>query len=177
MSNLSLITVIILVVGFMWAGFILAGMGYPYDEFAGFSQAISVIILVTSIFIPLILNQRKMRIAKQTIERNPEDGEAYFQLGEAYYDFSKFIEAGECYAKAVNLRPRDPNARYMLGITHWRRRNTEELGKECKILEEIDRELAERLMKFYRKEQGFMVWLDYDRVYTAGKKKHTDKSL
>lgn len=53
---------------------------------------------------------------KESIEKNPNDGEALARLGDMYFDAGKFTEAKEYYARAAALSPHDPELRSVVGL-------------------------------------------------------------
>jgi tetratricopeptide (TPR) repeat protein len=51
----------------------------------------------------------------RAIELKPDFADAYIELGNAFSDQSKFIEANECFARATRCDPKSPEAFYNLG--------------------------------------------------------------
>jgi tetratricopeptide (TPR) repeat protein len=56
---------------------------------------------------------------KSILRSNPEDVKALVQLGNLYYDNSRFKEAIEWYGRALELDPRDVNVRTDRGTSYW----------------------------------------------------------
>ena len=54
----------------------------------------------------------------KTIERNPDDGEAYFQRGQNYFHLQKFDLALADYVKTIELNPEHSGAHYGLGAIY-----------------------------------------------------------
>ena len=55
---------------------------------------------------------------QQAIKKNPEDSEAYFQLGLAYQSLGKHQEELQAYMKAVELKADFSDAHFNLGVTY-----------------------------------------------------------
>ena len=57
-----------------------------------------------------------IQILEQSIKLDPENADAHFALGHAYYDLKRYRNAIESFKKAVELNPKDAEARDRLGL-------------------------------------------------------------
>ena len=57
-----------------------------------------------------------IQILEQSIKLDPENPDAHFALGHAYYDLKRYRNAIESFKKAVELNPKDAEARDRLGL-------------------------------------------------------------
>jgi len=57
-----------------------------------------------------------IQILEQSIKLDPENPDAHFALGHAYYDLKQYRNAIESFKKAVELNPKDAEARDRLGL-------------------------------------------------------------
>jgi len=57
---------------------------------------------------------------EQRVASNPSDAAAWTQLGNTYFDASKFQKAIRAYSKSLELRPADPNVLTDLGVMYRR---------------------------------------------------------
>jgi len=80
-----------------------------------------------------ILSQLKARIAK-----NPRDIAALVELGDLYFDASKFDQAADYYRRALALDPTNPEVRNDTAAA------LHASGNDLEALREVDRVLAER---------------------------------
>jgi cytochrome c-type biogenesis protein CcmH len=56
------------------------------------------------------VEEMNQRLAAR-LEKNPKDGEGWRTLGWSYFNIGRFSEAGEAYAKAIELNPDNPELR------------------------------------------------------------------
>ena len=73
---------------------------------------------------------------EQAVAADPNNAEAWTQLGHIYFDTSNFPKAIRAYNKSLELRPDDPNVLTDLGVMY--RRN----GEPQKAIESFDRAIA-----------------------------------
>jgi len=55
----------------------------------------------------------------EAVNRNPADYDALVKLGDLYYDGREFPNAIQYYARALAIRPEDPDVRTDLGTAYW----------------------------------------------------------
>lgn len=83
----------------------------------------------------------------QYVKENPDDADAYYLLGNAYNETTQDDFAVRSYLKAIELKPRFPQARFNLGVTfHILDRTREALDQQAQ-LKTIDPERAARLLQ------------------------------
>jgi len=74
-------------------------------------------------------------LAEQT-SRNPQDNDAWTQLGNAYFDTSEYTAAIQAYKKALDIKPDDPDVWTDLGIMYRRD------GMPDKAIDAFDKAIA-----------------------------------
>ncbi len=67
--------------------------------------------------------------AKEEVRKNPDDADAHFNLGNAYYKSGRYKEAIESYKQAIKIKPDDARAHYNLGLVYGK------LGKYKEAIE------------------------------------------
>ena len=69
--------------------------------------------------------QMGSRILKleQFIKENPENVDAWTQLGNLFFDSNRFSDAIEAYGKSLSLKPDDPNVLTDMGVMYRRNKN------------------------------------------------------
>jgi len=60
---------------------------------------------------------------EQSLKENPENVDAWTQLGNLFFDSNRFSDAIEAYGKSLSLRPGDPNVLTDLGVMYRRNKN------------------------------------------------------
>ena len=55
---------------------------------------------------------------KQAVEIDPNDVDAWINLGDGYYDADKYSKALECYEKAARLSPFSSEIWNNIGLVH-----------------------------------------------------------
>lgn len=60
---------------------------------------------------------------EQFIKENPENVDAWTQLGNLFFDSNRFSDAIEAYGKSLSLKPGDPNVLTDLGVMYRRNKN------------------------------------------------------
>ena len=56
--------------------------------------------------------------AKEDVRNNPDDPEAHYDLGYAYYELGKYKKAIKSYKQAIKLNPDDALLHYELGFAY-----------------------------------------------------------
>ena len=85
------------------------------------------------------LNSEKMgRISmlKKVVEKNPDDGKTWVELGNLYFDTAQHAEAIDAYTRALDINPNNANVITDLGVMYRRSGNSE------KAVEMFDRAIA-----------------------------------
>ena len=70
------------------------------------------------------------------LKENPENAEAWVQLGNTFFDTHRFVDAIEAYEKSLSLAPGNPNVLTDLGVMYRRNKQSE------KAIESFDRAIA-----------------------------------
>ncbi len=73
---------------------------------------------------------------EQFLKNNPDNVEAWTQLGNIFFDSSRFVDAIEAYEKSLSLEPGNPNVLTDLGVMHRRNKDPK------KAIEAFDRAIA-----------------------------------
>jgi len=60
---------------------------------------------------------------EQALKENPENVDAWTQLGNLFFDSDRFSDAIEAYGKSLSLKPGDPNVITDLGVMYRRNKN------------------------------------------------------
>jgi tetratricopeptide (TPR) repeat protein len=100
-------------------------------------------------------NEAREAYAK-AIELNPDDAESHYELGVVYYNLDRNPEAIESFKKALasfkkaseSSPSQVANAHYRLGICYFESGLKKEALDEGKLLEPLDKALADRLAKY-----------------------------
>ena len=85
---------------------------------------------------------------RQAIHIGPDTAEVHFALGSAYCALSRWGQAIEAYRQAIRLGLDLYGARFGLGLCYL---VVDEKGlalKECRILKDLDQDLANTLLSF-----------------------------
>lgn len=61
--------------------------------------------------------QEKIEILKARLRTNPNDQQAFRDLGVIYFDLHQYLTARKCLTKAFKLKPNDPQTLFYLGMT------------------------------------------------------------
>jgi cytochrome c-type biogenesis protein CcmH/NrfG len=87
---------------------------------------------------PDLSNQQARNILslEQEVAVNPNNVDAWTQLGNVYFDTSNFAKAIKAYTKSLELSPNNPNVLTDLGVMY--RRN----GQPLKAIESFDKAMA-----------------------------------
>jgi tetratricopeptide (TPR) repeat protein len=84
---------------------------------------------------------------KKSIQLRPEDAQAHYSLGFAYEKATNYKLAAESFKEAVRLNPSDAMSHFALGNAYFVTGNNEGAIAELKILETLDKQLADDLSK------------------------------
>jgi len=86
---------------------------------------------------------------KESIKLNPDKAEAHYGLGFVSFRLGRFRDAAEAFKKATTLEPRMAKAHYGLSLAYQELGNSGGLMDEYRILENLDRTLAKKLMQTF----------------------------
>lgn len=100
---------------------------------------------------------------RNTIRLSPENINAYCILGIAYNELERYGDAANAFNQALALKPDDPEAHFGLGITCHRDGKLDLAKNEHGILININRYLADELLKLIKKT-------DSDDQYQSSRK-------
>ena len=76
---------------------------------------------------------------------------AHLNLGLAYFNLNRLEEARKALQEAVALEPKDPQAHYALCVYYARAGDAQAANREFKILQGLDKDLAQKLAEQVRK--------------------------
>ncbi len=86
--------------------------------------------------------------SEKAIAKNPNDIEAYMQLGMVYMQLGKYRKALENFLKRSQIAPDDMNTEYYIGVCYEELGlYTQALGQYQKIYP-VDKKLADKLLNF-----------------------------
>lgn len=88
---------------------------------------------------------------KQAIKIAPDDAWAHLGLGRAYLKSGKFKETIESYQQVIRIAPDDARAHLNLGGVYLIMKDKESALEEYKILQGLDKEMANKLFKLIYK--------------------------
>ena len=88
-----------------------------------------------------------IEVYKQAIRINPDDANAYNNLGIAYGRLSLYKDAIEAYKQAIRIDPDHVYSHYGLGLASFLIGDESSALNEYKILKDLDINLANQLMK------------------------------
>ncbi len=92
---------------------------------------ISFVFLLTPI-VPAASDMGEIETYKQEVEKNPDDAEAHYNLGVAYYKSGKHKKAIESYKQAIKINPDDAHVHANLGATYYELGMYKEMIESCK---------------------------------------------
>ncbi len=67
---------------------------------------------------PAVVQENEQRL-KSALAANPNDAKALIELGNLYYDSSRFRDAVDYYGRALDIDPRNVNVRTDRGTSYW----------------------------------------------------------
>ena len=85
---------------------------------------------------PAVLDEARASALKSTAQQNPSDGASRVELGNMYFDASRYPEAVDWYQQALRINPRDVNVSTDLGIAFYY------MNDPDKALAQFDKSLA-----------------------------------
>jgi tetratricopeptide (TPR) repeat protein len=97
-----------------------------------------------------LLFQKAVAGLLQFVKENPDDADGYYLLGNAYNEITQDELAVRSYLKAIELKPRFPQARFNLGVTLHILDRTKEALDQQEQLKTIDPERAARLLQIIK---------------------------
>jgi len=88
-------------------------------------------------------SQASIPYFQRAIQSNPDDGEAYLDLGDAYLRLRKFAEAELSLRRAIELEAIEKRrSHYLLGLTYQREGKKTRAAQEFAIVEKMNPEKA-----------------------------------
>jgi tetratricopeptide (TPR) repeat protein len=79
---------------------------------------------------------------------NGNNAEEYFQSGLHHFDLHEHEKAIECFQQVIKIDPNHAKAVYHLGLSYAKSNYKYSALEQCKILEKLHPELANRLRDF-----------------------------
>ncbi len=125
---------------------------------------------------PAVDTQKELRILKGILEKEPENRNAWVQLGNKYFDTDQPMEAVEAYDKALAIDGNDPNVLTDQGVMYrrigWFKQAIENFSKANKINPKHPQSLL-NLGIVYRfdleeNEKAKEAWLKYLEIDPTG---------
>ena len=90
---------------------------------------------------------RLQEISRRWIEAEPDNAEAWYELGTAQEGLDQPVDAEKSYRQAVAINPKHSEALYRLGVFASQRGDREEIHSVSTILTKIDSEMAAEFNK------------------------------
>jgi tetratricopeptide (TPR) repeat protein len=84
---------------------------------------------------------------RQVIRIQPNDAEAYYNMGIACRGLGNINEAIESFKQAIRIKPSYIEAHYNLGVAYMEMGKRDSSLQEYEILKELDKDLADRLFR------------------------------
>jgi len=84
------------------------------------------------------------------VSANPDDPQAWYNLGAYYRVRGEPYKAVEALERAVSLRPDFPDARYMLGLAYA---DQGQVDKAVKLFEEVSKATNNRMLQDYARRK------------------------
>jgi len=91
---------------------------------------------------------------KEAIRIKPDDADAHLNLGVAYGEVGGHRQAVEAFKQAIHIRPDDAEAHLGLGMAYLALGDESSALDECKILESLDEDLANKLFNLIQIASG-----------------------
>jgi tetratricopeptide (TPR) repeat protein len=95
------------------------------------------------------LNQQEdaARAFQDAARLNPQDADAFFNLGNTEGKLNRYKEAADAFAHAVLLKPDDAEARYNLGVMRLKSGDVSGATEQYNALKGINPEAANKLQQ------------------------------
>ncbi len=87
---------------------------------------------------------------KAAVQANPDDPQAWYNLGAYHRVQGDAYKAAEALERAVSLRPDFPDARYMLGLAYA---DQGQVDKAVKLFEEVSKVAKNRMLQDYARRK------------------------
>ncbi len=94
-------------------------------------------------------DREAIKAFKESIKLNPNTAETYYGLGFCSFRLGKFRDAADAFKKATALNPQMAKAHYGLSLAYQELENTKGLLDEYRILEKLDKSLAQKLAQTF----------------------------
>ena len=94
-------------------------------------------------------DREAIKAFKEAIKSNPNMAEPYYGLGFSNFRLGRFRDAADAFKRAINLQPRMAKAHYGLSLAYQELNNTSGVLEEYKILETLDKNLANKLAQTF----------------------------
>ena len=89
---------------------------------------------------------------KEEVRDNPDDADAHYYLGNAYFKSGKYQKALESFKQAIRIDPDHVYAHFNLGVTYLGLNDRGSALEQYEILKKLDTELANELFNFIYSE-------------------------
>jgi Flp pilus assembly protein TadD len=73
--------------------------------------------------------------------------EAHANIGDAYVEMGRSGDAVPSLKRALELRPDEPEAHYLLGVAYFRLGNLDDAREQCRILKRLGSSKEQELTK------------------------------
>jgi len=100
-------------------------------------------------FLKVQKDREAIKAFKESIKLNPNTAETYYGLGFSSFRLGKFRDAADAFKKATALSPQMAKAHYGLSLAYQELENTKGLLDEYRILEKLDKSLAQKLAQTF----------------------------
>jgi Tfp pilus assembly protein PilF len=98
-------------------------------------------------YLKLKKNNDAAKAFQESVKLNPDVAEAQYGLGLASYRLHRFVDAVAAFKKAIKLSPKMAKAHFGLGLAYQELHEANSLLQEQRILENLDKDLARKLMQ------------------------------
>jgi len=113
-------------------------------------QSAEVFISLGAAYVKLDKNTDAAKAFKQAVKLNPGLSEAQYGLGLSNFRLRRYREAVIAFKKATSLDPKMAKAHFGLGMAYQELMENNSVVEEYRILELLDKDLANRLAKTFR---------------------------
>ncbi len=91
--------------------------------------------------------EEEIEAYKQAIRTNPDDVQAHYNLGVAYFSSGKYKEAIDALKQAIRIDPDYAMAHNNLGVAYYLSNDRDSAIEQYKILKNLDSVLSNKLFK------------------------------